>query len=768
MSLFVFLPVCALGLFWLGARWSPAHLDQVYAGYQESWRIYDRQGDLLREAVNSRGERAEKILLPRMNSLSQAVVCVEDEGFYHHPGIDVVSLFRALWGNVWSGQPQEGASTISMQLARLVWSHPRNLWGKVGQIFDALRLEAGLSKNQILEAYLTLAPFTPGTQGAGAAARILLGKSPETLTKAEAALLAGLLQAPSDYDPRVHPDKALARRSHVLERMINAGVLVGPEVQIADREAWHGLNTLPPIQAGHFTDWVLSQNPAPGKVSTTLDGGLQKKLEALVRYHVEAYREVGAGNASLVVLDTRDASVLALVGSSDWKGRGDGAVNGVLARQQPGSTLKPFAYALALEKGYTPASILADVETEYYGTDNTLYIPQNYSHSFRGPVTIQEALSSSLNIPAVRLVQALGVPAFLDRLKALGFHSLKEGADYYGLGLVLGNGEVSLLELAGAYGVLARGGFYLKPTPFQGRRFPPAFKVKPVISPLAASLITAILSDDWLKTQTYGLDSPLIFDFPFALKTGTSNNWRDNWVMGYSQEYIIGCWVGNFDDTPTNQLSGAVGAGPLFNKVVRLLASEKGGKLSKIPEAPGIRTVQVCSESGMAPNPLCPRTSTLRLGPGDPLEICLVHRSVKIDRRTGFLARESTPARFVAHKNFSFLPPLFDSWQLSRGRPAPPRAFTSETQEDLALRIQKPRNGDVYLIEPGYELSTQSVPFRVLALQNAAPVTWWMDGRQVSQRSWPFDYDWILRPGDHQLQAVQGGVKSEPVHFKVK
>lgn len=758
----VLLVLLAGGGFVLAARLSPLDADILYAEYHESWRFLDRHGDFLRDVVNPEGNRSFREGLGEMAAIADAVVAVEDSNFRQHLGVDLLGLVRAVFSTV-DGDPSfSGGSTITMQLARLVMAHPRDLGGKIGQIWDALRLEGQFSKDQILEAYLNLAPFAPGIQGAGAASRVLFGLPPSRLGPGEAALLAGLLKAPSNYDPRLDMSAAVQRRNLVLDRMAATARL---DLAEAGRLKGHmpQLFTAPAVRGGHFTDWIMKLSPRPGIQNTSLDLPLQLTAENLVRKHVETYRSEGIGNSAVVVLDAQTAEVRAMVGSADWSAPGDGAVNGALARRQPGSTLKPFAYQLALEKGYTPASILADVETEYYGTDRTLYIPQNYSHSFRGPVSIQEALSASLNIPAIRLVQDLGVQNFLERLRDLGFGGLGDRADQYGLGLVLGNGEVSLLELAGAYGTLARGGNYRVP----GYGLPSPDR--PVLDPMAASLVTAILSDDWLRSQAFGQNSALLFDFPLAVKTGTSNNWRDTWVAGYSADWVIACWSGNFDASPTNQLSGSVGAGPLFNKVVRTLADQSGGRLKTIPPRQGQRTVVICTESGMHPGPHCAHTATVQLGPGEVLEACTVHRELEIDIRSGTEAGPGVPSRFVKRQVYAFLPPDYDRWQLAMNRPLPPRGASADAKgASLALLIQKPRHGDVYILEPGYNPKTQSVPFRALVMDSTTRASWVLDGKVLRTLGAPFSHDWVMVPGKHRLVLRQGSLESDAVEFEVR
>ena len=687
------------------------------ASRPSSTRIFDRNGILLREVANAEGERAYFAPLPSLSRrLAEAVIAAEDSSFRSHAGVKLSSVARAFFSNASSGRVVSGASTITMQLARVAFREERSLKGKLLQTFDALRLEKSLDKDAILEEYLNRVPFGRGRIGVEAACLDYLGKGCGSLRLEEAALIAGLIQAPSLYDPERNPEGAKKRRDWVLGRLFETGKISEAEYEEALAQ------DLPPppleegVKAGHFTDYVLSQSPPVGDIVTTLDWPLQSQVQAMVTEYVRKTRGSGLTNAAVVVLDNASGAILCMVGSKDWKDEEGGSVNGATARRQPGSALKPFAYGLAFEHGYSPASMLADIETEYVSNDRSLYIPRNYSRTFRGPVLAKEALASSLNIPAIRLVRSIGLEAFLRKLRDCGFSSLDRGADYYGLGLVLGNGEITALEMAGAYATLARGGLFLSPSYLASA---PRAEPSRVFTYDAAWLLSSILSDETMRAQAFGVDSPLMVGFPMAIKTGTSGDWRDSWTVGYCSEFTVAVWGGDFESTPMNQLSGSLGAGPLFNQVARLMADRLGKTPSLLEAPPGARKIVVCAESGEVPNPSCPRRMVVSVCDKVRRPLCAMHKLVTLDSRSGLPADDDTPDVFLARRLAYDLPPRFAAWLSASGKYSlPPPSVTAGGRGDSgdqALEIRSPRRDDVYLFEPGYDPETQTIELSVEA-----------------------------------------------------
>jgi penicillin-binding protein 1C len=756
-----------VGLFaFIASAWLTPLPNNGDFSYPESMRILDRKGRLLREAVNVDGVRAEWVGLHEISPWAvKAVIAVEDERFLFHDGVDPIAIIRAVTRYIPGGDGKSGASTIAMQLARMLFSHPRNFTGKLHQSWDALRLVHGKGKDWVLEQYLNRAPFGSGCVGIGAAARRFFGKPAGHLSLAEAALLVGIPQSPSTLDPLKFPAAAERRRLHVLDRFEATRKASSEELAQARTEVPRAGNHVAAVRAGHYTDYVLSLKPARGTIITTLDIEFNDLVQSIVSEHVSRLGCHGLTNAAAIVLDNRDGTVLAMVGSRDWFQPGDGSVNGALARRQPGSALKPFVYALAFSGTADPGTVLADVETEYYGTDRILYIPKNYSLAFRGPVTAKEALAMSLNVPAIRLAARIGLPEVLASLKELGFTALDQEANHYGLGLVLGNGEVSLLELASAYSILARNGVRIEASPFRPENSKPSIRV---LDERSCWMVTSILADERLRVQTFGTANPLLFGFPMAVKTGTSNEWRDAWSIGYTRRYTLAVWAGDFSAKPMDHISGSAGAGTILARIANILRQRDPSGFTLPEEPPGLVGIQVCAESGQAPGPYCGRAISVFVKEGKKLEPCSVHKRVPVDIRTGKIAGSDCPRKYVKEQIARYLPPIYNNWLKAAGYPLAPQAPGVRDVKSSDIAIKKPRNGDTFIIEPGYDRRTQTIEFAAAGPRDLGYVEWLVDGKVVSKAQWPFDTYWKLKPGVHRVSARSVKAESAEVVIMVK
>ncbi len=739
-------------------------------------RLLDREGRLLRVvcARSSAPEpcaRAEWRPLAEISPLlREATIAAEDARFHEHRGVDGIALVRAAARDLWERRIASGASTLTMQLARLLRPHPRSFAGKLGEMVDARRLERLLDKRAILEQYLNRAPYGAGSVGAEAASQRYFGKSCARLTLEEAALLAGLPKAPSELNPLRFPEAARARRRYVLDRLLARGrigasehrrALARPLALRAGGDERPGAG-----RAMHFSELVLARHAPTAPLRTTLDLELQLDVEGAARAQVRALAAEGVSNAAVVVLENRRCAVRALSGSVDyWTGEA-GAVNGATARRQPGSTLKPFTYALAFERGATPATVVADIETRYGEADGRLVVPRNFSGTTSGPVLMGDALGRSLNIPAVRIARELGGRALLARLRDLGFASLDRDAEHYGLGLTLGSGEVTLLELAGAYAALARGGLACERLALLERAEPP--RSRRVFSEAVSYLVSAELSRESTRVAAFGAANSLMLGFPVAVKTGTSNDWRDSWVIGYTAEHTVAVWVGNFSGRSMGGVSGATGAGPLFHEVMK--------RVTRVPPAPtpapaGIAELAVCARSGARPGPHCRELRSLRLPASRlPRAVCDWHRELLVDRRNGLRAGEGCPARHVERRVLELLPPEYAAWQASRGGLAP-RSFSPlcpARGEGGRLAVTFPRPGEVFLLEPGYPAQTQTLELRAEVEGAVSEVAWRIDGATVARARFPFSASWPLRPGAHTVEAEARGLRTPPIAFEVR
>ncbi|MGD8394149.1 MAG: penicillin-binding protein 1C [Candidatus Eiseniibacteriota bacterium] len=749
--------------------------------------ITDVRGGLLREIAPD--ARALPVSLDDVPPIAiEALIAAEDRRFRDHPGIDVRAVARAAWQNLRHGAVTSGASTITMQVARLLRparrAGRRSLTDKLAEAALALRLEHRLQKRRILELWLALAPFGNRTRGIEAAARLYFGKRAGDLTAAEATFLVGLPQGPGHLDPFRHPERARARHRRVLGAMVACGALDATD---RDRLLALPLRLEDPrrsFRAPHLVEQVLrdldgataaAASARPVEVRTTLDPELQATIEGLVRAHLARLESCNVHNAAVLVVENAAGRVLAHVGSADfWDARIDGQVDGTRMLRQPGSALKPFTYALALaSRRHTPATILADLDDDLPGLRGAL-VPVNYDGEHHGPVPLRQALASSYNIPPVRLVRELGVERLLRALGAAGFESLDRTAEHYGSGLTLGNGEVRLSELVRAYAGLARGGSlpelrriaWLRTAAGDTVRATPGTARPMGIEPAVAHLITDILSDPVARAPAFGRDGPLELPFPCAVKTGTTKDYRDNWAIGYTPRHTVGVWVGNFDGTPMRRVSGVSGAGPLFHAVMTLLGS--GGEFER---PPGIETHTVCAASGALPGPWCPgRRSEQFLAGTVPVETCSVHQMIALDVRTGERATAATPRQQVEERLFTVHPPLFHAWMHAHGMPLPPgegrgtpgvarTPGRATLPVEPGLAVLDPPSGTRFQIDPRLRPEYQRVLLRAAVPPGLRHVAWCIDGRAIGTEGTPAFTSgsaplasWQLAPGRHRLE----------------
>lgn len=541
-------------------------------------RILDRDGRLLARTMAKDGVFRAPFDPKRAGPyLIEALVAAEDQRFYLHGGIDLLAISRAAAQAITQGRLVSGASTLTQQLARQTFSRPRSLAGKWTEMALALRIERELHKRRILEEYLNRVPFGSNIVGAVAAADHFFGKPIDALSLSEAATLVGLVRGPSLFDPRRRPDLAATQRDRVLDRMIEVGSVSPASAELA-RSLPVRLLPSPPLPGAHHWVRKWSGGNEPAEITSTLHGPLQRQVETLVQERSRQLADRSAREAAVVILDNSSGDVLAWVGSPQFFEASRGGQNdGITALRQPGSTLKPFLYAFAMEElGLNTASVLKD-EPLYVRTADSFYAPRNFDRTFRGSVSLERALSNSLNVPAVQVVQKLGVPRTLTRLRELGLESLSGDPEYYGPALALGDGEVTLIQLTAAYASLARGGMTVAP------RFamtdPPGLSRR-VLRPEVCALIAEVLSSDAARRESFGADNPLDLPFPVAVKTGTSKGYRDGWAIGFTKNITVGVWVGNFDGAPTERVTGARGAGPLFHRVALAAAEVLGPRVT--------------------------------------------------------------------------------------------------------------------------------------------------------------------------------------------
>lgn len=567
------------------AAWIALHFVPIPAALLQppvqSIALVDRNGIPLRETrVEERFSRelTRSQIPPHVIA---AVLAAEDKRFFTHHGIDWFATGRAFVDGIRRGHFGSGASTITQQLVKIAERRPRTFRTKIIESVTALRLEQSWTKDQILVAYLNRIDFGNLNVGLATAADYYFGKPVTDLSEAEAAFLAGLPKNPRKLNPHVALAAARARQKTVLHRMRESRALDASHYEDSMAEP---LRLRPPrrlFRAPHFADLVLQQPDLPAQpvLKTALDLQLNDQITRLVCERLAQLREQNVHNAAAVVIDNATGDVLALVGSENYFAPGAGQVNGAWAKRSAGSTLKPFTYLLAFEHGETPASVVADVRTSFPTADG-FYRPENYNRRCYGPVRYRTALASSLNISAVKVLLAAGGPSPLqERLRLCGLTTLDRPPETYGLGLTLGNCEGRLLEIANAYAALARLGEF---RPWRVLAEAPAFSRR-VARPEFVWQIADILSDNSARTLSFGMNSALRFPYPVACKTGTSTDFRDNWTIGFTPEFTVGVWVGNFDGSPMREVSGVTGAGPIFHAIFDHLRATRGTSWYRTP-----------------------------------------------------------------------------------------------------------------------------------------------------------------------------------------
>ncbi len=701
-----------------------------------SLKIYDRNGILLREVLSLQQGKGHWTPFEDINPRAiQAAVTAEDKRFYSHSGIDPLAMMRAAWQNISSGEVISGGSTITQQVIRNIYYFPRNIFFKILEMWYAVRLEYTLSKQEILEQYFNRIPFGNQTFGIEAAARMYLGKGANNLSWAEASFLTALPKSPTHYNPYRNLQDAKKRQSFILAKLFESGKITPDELNRAQNEPLILFPKNNAFYAPHFCDHILqSEIPKSGSLQSTLDLALQTEVETIIKGHIGNLQAENVTNAAVIVISNKTGDILALAGSSEYfDERNDGQFNGVFAKRQPGSALKPFTYAAAFNKNLTAASIIPDMETAIQ-SEKAIFTPHNYDNRFHGPVRARIALACSYNVSAVRVLQSVGVESLLSLLHACGVASLTEPPEYYGHGLTLGNGEVTLFELTRAYSILANSGKWIEP------RFHFNQPVQPVreniISPQISFLITDILSDNRARVPAFGYDSPLELPFPCAVKTGTSSDFRDNMTIGYTADYTVGVWVGNFDNSPMREISGVTGAGPIFHDIMmRLYRNHIHGYFSAPPK---ILSQAVCSFSGALPHKGCINLTDEYFTEGtEPKNLCSFHLN------NGAI-------------NVSALMPEYSKWLggSSGDRIADQDNMTAKTElGQKLLKIIHPRDNAVFKIDPNVKLSYQSVYFEALAPAQINEINWYLNDRLYQSSRNPFKVQWNLSPGVYRLRA---------------
>ncbi|HLY01239.1 MAG TPA: penicillin-binding protein 1C [Candidatus Cybelea sp.] len=685
---------------------------------QGSVTYTDRNGIVLGTILGAASAHSVNVPLGSVSPVFvEAILAAEDARFWRHGAVDVRALLRAARDYAIFGEARSGGSTIEMQLARLLYPSTQfipsgveglrmtgseEIRGKLRQIALAERIEIASNKTAELTAYVNRVPMGGNLYGVEAAARAYFGEPAADLDLAQASLLAAIPNDPARLAPDTGWQALRVRQRYVLRRMVDLGEITPTAANRAFAETLKvHLQDSGIEDAPHALFFLYATGGIrSGRVSTTLDRPLQRFVQAQTQDVIGALERYHVTGAAALVVDNRSGEVLAYVGSPDYfSDEALGRNDGVRALRQPGSSLKPFTYELALERGtIRSTTILQDEPAAYAIAGGKLYAPGDYSGRFSGPVRVRYALANSLNVPAVRVLSNLGVEPFLARLRALGFAHLDHPPSYYGLGLTLGSGEVSLWENVQAYVALARGGSFLPLHLTPGNPTP-----RSIGDSADWALVTDMLADAHARVHSFGLHSVLEMPFPAAVKTGTSSDFHDTWTIGFTRDYTVGVWVGNFDGSPMHGVSGVTGAAPLWNRIMLHLYDRN----AEPPAFP--------APSGFVRKPICATTGRVVLQAGDDCAAVV--------------------QEWIAPRD---LPEL-------RAR-----------DEAAALRIVFPRDGDTFVLNATTSaLQREEQQLLLRAIDAGGSVRWHVNGAALVYDAGGNAF-WPLRLGTWRIEAADG------------
>lgn len=685
-------------------------------------RVIDRYGRDI--AIRKQGSGVGQ---PWGEWLPLATLAAEDHRFEWHPGIDATGIARALAANVKAKRIVQGGSTIDQQLARRLVPRNPGWLGKLAEAARAVQLRAVLGSDGVLDHYLARTWYGNGCVGAGVAAFTYFGRPVAALSLAQAATLAAIPRRPADIDPFENPALARQMRDRVLARLRELAWISADTHFTANAEPLAVSHARAHDHAPHFVRRVLRGGET---VATGLDLDLQAAAEFAVTKHLGALSGRNVHDAAVIVVHNPTRQVRAYVGSKDWDSPA-GQVDMAASARSPGSALKPFLYARALERGHSLADLVSDTPGAWTNTHGS-WSPRNYGEGSAGAVTLREALATSLNLPAVRLAEQIGTADVHRTLVDLGLTTLTERPDHYGLGLVLGDAEVRLDELAAAYAALASDGHY---RPLRFSMDDPKPGPRAVFTPSSSFLVLDALDDANARTKAFGYESALEPTYPMAAKTGTSTGFRDNWAFGVTPQFTIGVWVGNADGSPMTEVSGITGAAPILRDVADATMAARGPLEFDVPK--NLESRKVCSLSGLAAGASCPGQRAEWFVSGAAREACSWHDA------TG----EQLPSQLAAWSN------------------AHNTLFSASAEGPTVVF---PTDGATFWVDAARAASDQAITLRMSGGPGAgATATWRVDGAILATVGPPWRVRWQPPVGEHSITVQFENDVSTPVHVRV-
>ncbi len=713
---------------WWGVPWLVPLPEALLKSAPGSPLYLARDGTPLRHLLGADGTRsAPPVKFAELPPhLVHALLAAEDKRYFSHGGIDLRAIARAARDNIRSGRIVSGASTIHQQLIKntMPRTGKRTLWVKIFEALQARHLAMSWSREDVLAAYANRISFGNLMTGVATAASGYFHKPLGDLTPAECALLAALPQSPARLNPFRSLEAVLPRQRRILDKMHELGWLSDESHRVALDQKIVLQRFSGGFEAPHAIEMLRGESNA-ATIRTTLDASLQQQVETIIAQRLEALKGRHVTHGAVVVIENATGIVLALAGSRDFFASDGGQLNGAWAPHSPGSAMKPFTYLIAFERGATPASIVADLPIEFTTTSGT-YRPENYSLRSYGPMTYRHALGNSLNISAVKVLDSIGgAETLLPRLRELGLSTLNENAAHYGLGLTIGNASVRLIELANAYACLARLGRF---KPWSLRVDVPAAEERRLLGENESWLIADILSDNQAREMSFGSHSVLRLPFKCAVKTGTSSTFRDNWTLGYTPEFTVGVWVGNFDNTPMQDVSGVTGAGPIFRDVMLHLHE-------KHPATWFVRPAAILHAR------IDPRTGK-RLTPQTP--------PARVSREEYFIGENMPPVAQAGDydtRGRAILRREYAEWVQSSANWLGDLVTTAEADARPQLRITHPIPGTVVILDPDIRNNGN----RLLLQATGSTQPRW-SSKTLELRSEANHTFAILKPGRHEIE----------------
>ena len=767
-------------------------------------KIWDRNNILLYESAGIIGKKIAIIYDKLPKYVVDATVASEDSSFWTNSGIDSKAIIRSSIINLKSWRIISGASTITQQLARIAiispyQSAPRTFLRKMREILIALRLNFAYSKKNILTKYLNEVYYGNLSYGIQAASNTYFHKDVSQLSLAESAFLTGLISSPEVKNPFLNMKAAKAAQINVLDLMVKNGFINKIQADESKKEEIEIVKPTNDIKAPHFVYFIQEElkkiklkNKEGINVYTTLDYPSYTLSKEIAKLWVDKLRnEHELSNASLVLIKNKTGEILDMLGGIDYfDTKNDGQVNLATSLRQPGSALKPITYTAAFMQGYTPATLIYDIKKVYKTKKGEGFTPNNYDDRFHGLVLAREALASSLNLPAVEMLNRIGIKNFLNVAKNLGITTFNQ-EERYDLSLTLGGGEVKLLDLTNVYASFAREGIYRQPYAIEKiitdtgetiyeHRNDNGIQALGQNGKQITYLISNILSDPKARLISFNEKNPLVLSHPAAVKTGTTTDWHDNWTVGYTVDYTVGVWVGNNDNHPMKEITGIVGAAPIWNQFFEEFL--KGKPIKQFSKPEHIKKVEICKITGQLSDNICPEKITeLFIEGTEPKETSKILKLVKIDRRNNLLASDKCPVEFTENKVFIDYPPEVYSWAIENNQEIIPKVFSPLCENDKGsplfsekpfLSITYPKEGTVFQSAP-FIVNNQAVVFEINVSFAISKISWYVDDNLYKiSNELPFKVSWVPKIGTHVIYVIgqttnNQTIKSEKVHFSV-